>query len=164
MSKQLRPVTVDFLAHAPVRLVFTERLRSAPAAVFRELTDDASAWPLWFRDVRSARYTGPPPYGVGTGRAVSLRAGVRFVESVLLWQEPVRFVYRIDECNAPGATAWMEEWLLTPTDDGGTELRFTLALDGTAVLRTAFRLIRPGMRPSIRRAMTRLDARCDTKD
>jgi hypothetical protein len=163
MSKQLRPVTVDFLDHAPVRLVFTQRLRSAPEAVFQELTDDASTWPQWFRDVRSAEYTGPPPYGVGTGRAVRLRAGVRFVESVLVWQQPTRFVYRVEECSAPGASAWMEEWLLTPVDDGGTELRFTLAVDGTLGLRTAFRLIRPGMGPSIRRAMNRLDARCRPK-
>jgi uncharacterized protein YndB with AHSA1/START domain len=160
MAKQLRPVTVDFLNHAPTRLVFTARLRSTPEAVFRELTDDVSTWPLWFHEVRSARYTGPPPYGVGAGRAVTLRGGVHFVESVLVRQEPSRFVYRVDQAGVLGARAWLEEWRLAPSEDGGTVLRFTLALDGEPALRAAVRLGRPGVARAFRKAFSRLDARC----
>ncbi|WP_042397700.1 SRPBCC family protein [Streptacidiphilus carbonis] len=159
MAKRLRPVTEEFLAEAPVRLVTAATLRAKPEAVFAELTDDASTLPLWFREVRSAAYTGPPPYGVGAGRAVSLRGGTHFVESVIVWERPGRFAYRVEETGLPGVRAWIEEWLLTPAADGGTELRFTIALDAAAPVRGAVALARPGVRRAVRRAAGRLDAR-----
>ncbi|MFC1406397.1 MULTISPECIES: SRPBCC family protein [Streptacidiphilus] len=168
MAKRLRPVTAEFLAEAPNRLVSTARLRAEPGAVFAELTDDASTWPLWFREVRSAGYTGPPPYGVGAGRAVTLRGGARFVESVVAWEEPsdggpARFVYRVEETNVPGVRAWAEEWLLTPAAGGGTELRFTIAVDAAPAVRAVLLPARPGVARSLRRAAARLDARCGVR-
>lgn len=160
MANLLRPVTAGFLEDAPTRLVFDCALRSEPAAVFRELTEDASTLPLWFRPVRSAAYTGPPPYGPGAGRAVTLRGGIHFVESVLVWEEPSRFVYRIEQTNAPGVHAWLEEWLLTPGPSGGTLLRFTMAVDAVAAVDVALRLARPGVARSVRIAAGKLDARC----
>lgn len=167
MAKRLRPVTAEFLAEAPTRLVSTARLRAEPGAVFAELTDDASTWPLWFREVRSAAYTGPPPYGVGAGRAVTLRGGARFVESVVAWEEPpggpFRFGYRVEEANVPGVRAWAEEWLLTPSAGGGTELRFTIAADTAPAVGAVLALARPGVARSFRRAAARLDGRCGLK-
>ena len=160
MVTRLHPVTTDFLADAPVRLVCEARLRSAPDPVYRELADDASTWPLWFREVRSAAYIGPPPYGVGAGRSVALRGGVRFVESVIVAEPAQRFVYRVEETGLPGVHAWMEEWLLRPAEDGGTHLRFTMALDGDWALCALARLAGPGVVRSLRRAAARLDARC----
>ena len=163
MAKRLRPVTAEFLAEASTRLVSTARLRADPGSVFAELTDDASTWPLWYREIRSAAYTGPPPYGVGAGRAVTLRGGARFVESVVAWERPARFVYRVEETNAPGVRAWAEEWLLTPTAEGGTALRFTIAVDAAPVVRAVLLLARPGVARSVRRAAARLDARCGVR-
>ena len=161
MVKRLRPAATDFLANAPTRLVFTSRLHSRREAVFRELTDDASTMPLWFREVRSAAYTGAPPYGVGAGRAVTLRLGGHFVETVIVWQQPSRFVYRVEQTTLPGVRAWMEEWLLAPAADGsGTVLRFTIAMDAAPVLRAAVRLSRPGVARAVRRAVADLDTRC----
>ncbi|MFC1407892.1 SRPBCC family protein [Streptacidiphilus sp. N1-12] len=160
MAKRLRPVTAEFLELAPTRLVFVSQLRAKPDQVFRELTEDASTWPLWFTAVRSAAYTGPPPYGPGAGRAVTLRGGSRFVESVVIWDAPHRFVYRVEQSNVPGLLAWMEEWLLAPSADGGTVLRFTMAIDAALTVRAAVRLARPGIARSVRAAATRLDARC----
>ena len=160
MANLLRPVTAGFLEDAPTRLVFVADLRSRPEAVFRELTEDAATVPLWFRPVRSAGYTGPPPYGPGAGRAVTLRGGVHFVESVVVWEEPTRFVYRVEQTNAPGVHAWIEEWLLAPSASGGTVLRFTMALDGVLAVRAVMQLARPGVARSVRVAAARLDARC----
>ena len=160
MAKRLRPVTAEFLERAPTRLVFVSQLRARPDAVFQELTEDASTWPLWFTAIRSAGYTGPPPYGPGAGRAVTLRGGAHFVESVVVWDEPHRFVYRVEQTNAPGLLAWMEEWLLAPSADGGTVLRFTMAIDAVNTVRVAVRLARPGVARSVRAAAARLDARC----
>jgi hypothetical protein len=163
MAKRLRPVTAEFLTEAPTRLVSGALMRAEPAAVFAELTDDASTWPLWYREIRSAAYTGPPPYGVGAGRAVTLRGGARFVESVIAWEQPVRFVYRVEETNVPGVRAWAEEWLLTPTAGGGTALGFTIAVDAAPAVRAVLLPARPGVARSVRRAAARLDARCGVR-
>ncbi|MEY9965064.1 hypothetical protein ABIA33_003106 [Streptacidiphilus sp. MAP12-16] len=160
MAKLLRPVTADFLDRAPTRLVLAAKLHAKPDDVFRELSEDASTWPLWFREVRSAGYTGPPPYGPGAGRAVTLHGGVHFVESIVVWDQPHRFVYRVEETNLPGVHAWMEEWLLAPSAEGGTALRFTIALDVALPLQVGMRLSRPGVARAIRVAAARLDARC----
>ncbi|MEZ0094690.1 SRPBCC family protein [Streptacidiphilus sp. EB129] len=160
MVNVLRPVTPDFLEHAPVRLVSTARLRAEPEAVFQELTEDASTWPQWFREIRSARYTGPPPHGVGAGRAVALRGGVRLVESVLVCDPPRRFVYRVEQVNVPSVRAWAEEWLLSPAPDGGTALRFTIAVETPLSVGLLLTAIRPGVSRSVRIAARRLDARC----
>ncbi|MEY9875292.1 hypothetical protein ABH931_004793 [Streptacidiphilus sp. MAP12-33] len=159
MGVRLSPVTTEFLQSAPLRIVVTQRLGASREALFRELTQDASTWPQWWREVSSASYTGPGPYGVGAGRAVSLRGGVRFVESVQVWDDAERFVYRIEETNLPGAHAWMEEWLLTPGQGEGTTLRFTMAIEGHAAIELPLQAVRPMVMRSISRAMRRLDAR-----
>jgi hypothetical protein len=156
---RLSPVTTEFLQSAPLRIVVTERLEASREALFRELTDDASTWPQWWREITRASYTGPGPYSVGAGRSVSLRGGVRFVENVLVWDEPERFVYRIEETNLVGAHAWMEEWLLTPGPGSGTTLRFTMAIEGHAALELPLQAVRPMVMRSIRRALRRLDTR-----
>jgi hypothetical protein len=160
MAKRLRPVTAEFLESAPTRLVFVSQLRAKPDEVFRELTEDASTWPLWFSSVRSAGYTGPPPYGVDAGRAVTLRGGAHFVERVVVWDEPHRFVYRVEQTNVPGILAWIEEWLLAPSAGGGTVVRFTISLDASPAVRAAVRLARPGISRSVHVAAARLDTRC----
>jgi hypothetical protein len=156
---RLRPVTTKFLESAPLRIVVEQRLAARPAAVFRELTDDASTWPSWFREVRRAAYTGPGPYGVGAGRSVTLFGGVRFVESVQVWEESKRFVYRVEETNLLGAHAWMEEWLLAAEPSGGTVLRFTMALEAHAAIDLPLRATGALVARSVRRAMSRLDSR-----
>jgi hypothetical protein len=152
-------VTTEFLAAAPLRIVVTQRLGSPREALFGELTDDAATWPSWFREVSRACYTGPPPYGVGAGRSVSLLGGVRFVESVQVWDAPERFVYRVEEANFAGPHAWLEEWLLTEGEGGGTTLRFTMAIEAHAAIELPMRATRPLVEQSIRRAMRKLDAR-----
>ena len=159
MGVRLSPVTTEFLQSAPLRIVVTQRLGASREALFRALTDDASTWPQWWREITRASYTGPGPYNVGAGRSVSLRGGVRFVESVLVWDEPERFVYRIEETNVPGAHAWMEEWLLTDDQASGTTVRFTIAIEGHAALELPLQAVRPMVMRSIRKAMRRLDAR-----
>jgi hypothetical protein len=158
--KRLRPVTAEFLERAPTRLVFVSQLTATPERVFRELTEDVSTWPLWFTSVRTAGWTGPPPYGVGAGRAVTLRGGAHFIESVVVWDAPRRFVYRVEQANVPGILAWMEEWLLAPSASGGTVLRFTIAVDASPAVRATVRLARPGVARSFHAAAARLDARC----
>ncbi|MFI1760966.1 SRPBCC family protein [Streptomyces sp. NPDC020800] len=151
MAHRLHPVGIDFTETAPVRLVFTRDVAAAPDAVFHALAEDVPGWPQWFSSVASAR----PTEG---GREVRLRGGVRFTESVLVAKAPEVYAYRVDVTNAPGARAWIEEWRLTPAG-GGTRIRMTFALDGTAAFRLVWRLARPGVGRSVRRAIGALDRR-----
>ncbi|MEU0473712.1 SRPBCC family protein [Streptomyces olivaceus] len=153
MARRLRPVGLDFVETAPVRLVFARELAAAPDAIFRALAEDVPGWTAWFSAVTSAR-----PIGDGAGREIRLRGGTRFVETVLAAERPEVYAYRVDATNAPGARALLEEWRLTPTATG-TRLRWTLAADGTAPFRFVLDRARPGFGRTFRTSVTSLDRR-----
>ncbi|MFF6777153.1 SRPBCC family protein [Streptomyces sp. NPDC012637] len=153
MQRRLRPVELDFTESAPLRLVFTADLTAPPAAVFRSLAVELGSTPAWFTAVTSAT-----PTDGGAGRTVRLRGGIEFRETILAHDPAVRYAYRVDETNAPGVTALLEEWALSPAADG-TRVRWTMAVDGNGACRTVMRLARPGVGRSFRDAMRSLDRR-----
>ncbi|MCT2591343.1 SRPBCC family protein [Streptomyces sp. N2-109] len=152
MSKQLRPVALDFLDSAPVRLVFVQRAAAAPEAVFAALRE-VDSWPRWYSAVTKAR-----PLDAGARRVIHLRGGTRFLETVIAAEEPERYAYRVDATNAPGVRAILEDWRLTPSGSG-TVVRYTMAVDGTAPARTGLRLLGPGLERAFRAAVRKLDRR-----
>ncbi|MEU6606999.1 SRPBCC family protein [Streptomyces shenzhenensis] len=156
MAHGLRPVGLDFVETAPVRLVFTREIAAAPDAVFRALAEDVSGWPQWFSAVTSARAT-------EGGREIRLRGGTRFQESVIAAKAPEMYAYRVDRANTPGARAWAEEWRLAPAGTG-TLVRLTFALDGTGLFRAVARLARPGVGRALHAALTALDRRLTGRD
>ena len=91
----LRPVELDFLDTAIVRFEFECELDAAPEAVFAAISADPSTW-SWFPGLADAAYESPPPHGIGTGRAVVMN-GVTYRETMLAWDEPTRWAYRVDE-------------------------------------------------------------------
>ncbi|MGW6567728.1 SRPBCC family protein [Streptomyces sp. NPDC054975] len=153
MARRLRLVELDFTDSAPVRLVFTAQLAAPPSAVFRSLAVELGSMPAWFTAVTSAT-----PTGDGAGRTVRLRGGVVFQETILAHDPDTRYAYRIDETNAPGIGAMVEDWALSPAGQG-TRVRWTMAVDGGAPCLFAMRLARPGVGKSFRDAMRRLDRR-----
>ncbi|MDT9687446.1 SRPBCC family protein [Streptomyces sp. P9(2023)] len=153
MARRLRLVELDFAASAPVRLVFTAELAAPPSAVFRSIAVELGSMPSWFTAVTSAA-----PTGDGAGRTVRLRGGVVFQETILAHDPDTRYAYRIDETNAPGIGAMVEDWTLSPAGSG-TRVRWTMAVDGAAPCLLAMRLARPGVGKSFRDAMRRLDRR-----
>lgn len=153
MAHRLRPVELDFIESAPVRLVFTAEVRADPAAVYRALAEDVEGWPGWFTAITSAR-----PTRNGGGREVRLRGGTRFRETIMSTEPGERYAYRIDETNAPGIRAILEEWRLMPAGSG-TRVRWTMAVDGTAPLRLLMRLAQPGVGRAFRDAVRNLDRR-----
>lgn len=152
MARRLRPVGVDFVGAAPVRLVFARNVSAPPEQVFRALAEDVPGWTEWFSAVTSARPTD------GGGREIRLRGGTRFAETVLVAKAPEVYTYRVDTTNAPGARALAEEWRLVP-HGAGTQVRWTFAADGTAPFRFALGLARPGLKRAFRDAVTSLDRR-----
>ncbi|MFI6144170.1 SRPBCC family protein [Streptomyces sp. NPDC051109] len=155
MARRLRPVGLDFIEDAPTRLRFTARTAAGPEAVYRALAEDVEGWPRWFGAVTRAR----PTHG-GAGREVRLVGGTRFEETVMAADPERRYAYRVDETNAPGIRALLEEWRLTPAHPGsGTLVRWTFAVDGPAPLRLALTAARPLLGHSFRSAVRALDAR-----
>ncbi|GAA3997893.1 SRPBCC family protein [Streptomyces marokkonensis] len=153
MALRLRPVGLDFVETAPVRLVFARELSAAPGPVFRALAEDVPGWTTWFSAVTFAR-----PTGEGAGREIRLKGGTRFVETVLAAERPEVYAYRVDATNVPGARAMAEEWRLAPAG-AGTRVRWTFAVDGTAPFRFVLNRARPGLERAFRDAVTSLDRR-----
>ncbi|GAA5205671.1 SRPBCC family protein [Streptomyces thinghirensis] len=153
MARRLRPVGLDFVETAPVRLVFAREISAAPDVVFRALAEDVPGWTAWFSAVTFAR-----PIGGGAGRDIRLKGGTRFVETVLAAEPPEVYAYRVDVTNAPGARAMVEEWRLAPAGTG-TRVRWTFAADGTAPFRFVLNRARPGLGRAFRDAVTSLDRR-----
>ncbi|MFJ9895527.1 SRPBCC family protein [Streptomyces sp. NPDC091280] len=154
MANHLRPVGLDFVETAPVRLIFTREMSAAPDAVFHALNDDVPGWAEWFSAVTRAESVDD-----GAGRDIRLKGGGHFRETVIAAKEPEVYAYRIDTTNAPGARAMAEEWRLTPSADGGTRVQWTFAADGTAVFRGVVRLTGPGLGRAFKGAVTALDRR-----
>ncbi|MQY37402.1 hypothetical protein SRB17_54060 [Streptomyces sp. RB17] len=151
MARRLRPVGIDFVGAAPVRLVFAREVSASPERVFHALAEDLAGWAEWFPGVTSVR-------PAGDGREVRLHGGVRFQESVIVAEAPERYAYRVEATNMPGARAWVEEWRLLP-EGAGTRVQMTFALDGTAAFRLLWTVARPGVGRAFRRAVTSLDRR-----
>ncbi|MGR4879742.1 SRPBCC family protein [Streptomyces sp. LARHCF249] len=151
MARRLRPVGLDFIEDAPVRLAFAAEATAPPEAVYQALAAEVVAWPRWFRAVTLAR----PTHG-GAGREVRLVGGVRFQETIMAADPEQRYAYRVDETNAPGVRALLEEWRLTPAGSG-TRVRWTFAADGPAPFRLALTAARPGLGHSFRTAVRSLD-------
>ncbi|MFG2136504.1 SRPBCC family protein [Streptomyces sp. NPDC048650] len=156
MARRLRPVELDFVASAPLRLVFTAEVAAPPKAVYAALAQDVAGWSCWFTGVsRSA------PTDDGWGREVRLTGGTRFTETVLAAEPEAHYAYRVDTTNAPGLRALLEDWRLTPAG-GGTRLRWTFAAAGPAPFQLAMTLARPGLGRAFRDSARALDRRLAT--
>ncbi|WP_327365798.1 SRPBCC family protein [Streptomyces sp. NBC_01217] len=151
MSRRLRSMELDFAESAPLRLVFAAEVSAPPELVYRALADDVAGWPRWFTAVTKAR-----PTEGGAGREVRLKGGAVLRETVVAAEPGERYAYRVDESNAPGLRALLEEWRLTPAGTG-TRVRWTFAADGSALFRFALRLARSGMGRAFRDAVRNLD-------
>ena len=125
---ELRPVELDFLERAPLRVEVVVESSLPRSDVWRAFVD-AETWPSWFPEVRSAGSPDPtPPLGVGTIRTADVN-GELFEETMLAWDEPERWTYRIDRCTAPLARAQVESTEFAESGNGGTLVRWILASD-----------------------------------
>ncbi|MFF1476967.1 SRPBCC family protein [Streptomyces sp. NPDC058301] len=151
MARRLRPVELDFVETAPLRLVFAADAAAPADALYRALAVETEAWPEWFAAVTHARAT-------DGGREIRLRGGTRFEETVMAAEPSARYAYRVDVTNAPGPHALVEEWRLTPNAQG-TRVQWTFAAAGGAPFRFALRMGRAGLGRAFRDAVTTLDRR-----
>jgi hypothetical protein len=155
MAFKLRKVSLDFLTEAPKRWRFDARMISPPHAVFAAISADPSTWG-WFPGMTGGAYDAPGPHGVGSTREVRQGPSV-YRETILAWDEPTRWVYRVDEMTVPLAHALVEEWAIESAADGSV-VRWTLAIDPRALFIAVLPVAPRGMERIFRRAMRNLDA------
>ncbi len=115
---RLRSVDLDFLVDAPVRFTYEVELPAPVEVVFAAISADPSTW-TWFPGLADGRYASPPPHGVGTKRAIALE-GTVYRETILAWDAPHRWAYRVDETTDPTFLALAEDWVITPAPDEGS--------------------------------------------
>lgn len=150
---RLRPVGLDFLDTAPVRMAFSAVLLAPPPTVYHALADETRNWPTWFAAVKDAR-----PHG-DHGRLVTLSGGLRFEETVLAAEPPLRYAYRADSVNRPGLRALAEEWRIAPVADTSM-VQWTVAAEASPAVTLFLRGFRPALRAAFRHAVHGLDRQC----
>jgi uncharacterized protein YndB with AHSA1/START domain len=123
----LAAVELDFLATAPQRFEYAEPVHAPPAAVFAAISADPGTW-SWFPGLEDGGYEGDGPAGVGSGRWVCME-GVVYRETVLAWDEPHRWAYRVDASSAPVFATLLEDWVIEPAGEGTSTLRWTFAFE-----------------------------------
>lgn len=128
MAKTMRAVDIDFVATAPQRATASVPIARPQAAVFAAIADDPAGWGAWFPGFsRTGRYLTPAPHTVGAQR--EMRLGISsFLETVIAWEAPRLWGFRLDRATLPGIRALAETYLLEPADSGCT-LTWTVAAD-----------------------------------
>jgi Polyketide cyclase / dehydrase and lipid transport len=134
VARRLRQEDLSFLTHAPIRQVHRGQVALPVDRVFAGLADHPESWPDWLSPARGCHYEGAPPHGLGTIRHLSLCGGIRARERILAWDVNERLAYRVEEVNAPGVRAFLEEWTLAPVARDRTQLQWLLAVDCTRPL------------------------------
>ena len=124
--QRLRPVELDFLANAPIRLEFAEPVHAPVEAVFAAISADPSTW-SWFPGIDEGRYESAAPHGVGSTRFVRMGEW-EYRETMLAWDPPRRWAYRVDETTGPEFAALAEDWVIEPDGDDA-RVSWTFAVD-----------------------------------
>lgn len=144
-------VDLDFLDSAPARVDTEVTVTRPPNEVFAALAHDPAKWGQFFPGFdTSGRYQTPAPHGVGSRRSARF-IGAGFEETILAWDEGVRWSFRIDRTHAPVFDAAVEDYHFEPVGSDATLLRWTLAYKP----RLAFKLVGPLLPRFLAFALTR---------
>ena len=155
VRRDLRAVSADFLETAPCRFVESAVIRQSPERVFGALADPA-AWGDWFPGFdHSGQWTTEPPPATGSRRIVRV-ARATFEETIIAWEAPSRFAFRVDRAAMPVARALAEDYRIAAHPDGSV-LEWTFAIDPRSVMRPLVSLYRPVMRRVFKKAAANLD-------
>jgi uncharacterized protein YndB with AHSA1/START domain len=156
MAHSLRTVDLDFLESAPLRFVFEADVAAPQADVFAAISADPSTW-SWWPGHDEGSYESPPPHGVGSRR--HMRMGDSWYrETILAWDEPTRWAYRVDESADSLLEALVEDWRVGGDADGST-VRWTFAVEPGADVAAGFPAAKTMIGDMFDQAMANLSAR-----
>ena len=151
----MRRESLDFLTRAPAVRVAEGEIAAPRAAVFAAFVD-SPGWKHWFPSVRSASYTTPPPWGVGTIREADV-GGTRWVEEIIAWDEPTRWAWTVVSASVPLATAQVEAFEFAEAG-AATRVRWTIALEPRLIARLGAPFFEGALVRMLRRALGNLSA------
>ena len=80
-----------------------------------------------------------------------------YVETILVWDAPHRWAFRVDATTAPIANAIVEDWRVEPRMVGGSIASWTITMDPTPLFRVLAPLAPLVMGRLFRRAMRNLE-------
>jgi hypothetical protein len=130
----MRAVGLDFLDSAPMKWTFEEHIAVPQDKIFAAVSDDPATWAEWFPGVSAGGYEGDGPFGVGTKRWVRV-SGITYRETMLAWDAPSRWIFRVDHTPAPLAHALVEQYTVDPDGPNASVFRWTFALDPKSFFR-----------------------------
>jgi len=155
----IEPKTLDWAPSAPVQNKGRAHSSAAPDAVFAVLADQ-KAWPAWFPRIRKVTVA-PGPVGVGARRTVSLR-GLTVDEEFIGWEPGRLFAFTGLNVRPHAFSALVEQCVLEPTADGGTDITWVQSLTpGNALFRAVFTVGRSTVVKSLDKAMANLARRAE---
>jgi uncharacterized protein YndB with AHSA1/START domain len=156
MPSDLRPVGTEFFEAAPYRFLYSAVIRRPPTAVFEAVGRDPAGWGEWYPGFdHTGRWLEGAEPGIGARRRVRM-ARVTYDETILAWDPPHRFAFRVDRSNAPFAYALAEDYVIGDHPAGST-LQWRFAIDPRPVLRPARGLFDPVLDRLFHRAATNLE-------
>jgi len=150
-----RPVGLDFLAAAPVRVITEVALDTSPQRLF-DVFLDADSWPRWAFAITRVTWTSPFPIAAGATRTVEMRAGMVGWETFLQWEPPTEMAFRFDRATKGGPEAFAEHYEVAPLPGGRCHLRWTMAADIPTTPAPMLPVVRGGMRAANQLMLARL--------
>jgi hypothetical protein len=97
---------------------------ASPADVWEKAYADASAWPAWNAELKSAKLDGP--LRLGATARIAFKTGLRLRFEVVEFEEGRLFT---DESRLPGARMGHRH-LVEPTESGSSRLTNTIYIEG----------------------------------
>lgn len=155
MPWDMRSVGTGFLEEAPYRFTSTEVIDRPAEEVFDAIASDPAGWGRWFPGFSTGgRYTTPAPHGVGSRRQVRM-GGVAYEETVLVWERPHRWAFRVERAGAPVAYALAEEYRIVASGNRSA-LQWTFAMDPRPATRRVVPVLDPVLAVLLRRVASNL--------
>jgi len=157
----LREVGLEFLDSAPHKFMFEAEVDAPAKNVWAAISADPSTWTEWFPGLDEGSYEGDGLPGVGTRRQIRIGES-RYRETMLAWDEPARWAYRVDESTDPVAHALVEDWRIEDHGDRSI-VRWTFAVDPGPQLADAIEVAESVIGDVFRQAMANLSEHLSTR-
>ena len=155
----IEPRTLEWAPSAPVQNRGRAHSSASPDAVFAVLADQA-AWPTWFPRIRKVAVESEP-VGVGSRRTVTL-PGLTVDEELVAYEPGRLFAFTGVAVKPRAFSALVEQCVLEPTADGGTDVTWVQSLTpGNAAWGVLLKLSRPMIIRSLDKAMANLARRAE---
>lgn len=131
------------MSNAPIRVRVTHTYTSDPKTVFEALSEHENLGPVFGAKITRKSDGDSHRNGVGSSRKLNIGPLPAITETVVVWEPNTHIEYQITKGGFPLKDHYGVQ-RLTPTDDGGTKLDYTIA----------FNTVIPGMAGPVGKQLT----------